>query len=1167
MPMPRFVSPVATNTPAYAAAAAAAHAAAHAAVAAGALGQPSVAMGGGSGTAASMVAGTTTAVAPRNTGVRASPVVRLIPSASASSSARDSPRRPDSRRDTDSPTVRDRYKEFSRGLREQEKISYAAATEFFDNSLPALPERSRFRAFLDMADIAKRDNHIVNARFYFEQASRANPQASQVWLEWAKLEEECGDLKTCQTILKRGLVHCPLTEALLVKTIKHEERLGNVVGARMVLSQLLHSDMEKTWRMISEGAMLEARLGRVGVARRFFRFLMQIMPAHGPIFFDAVKLEERAGNLHRALAIAEQGLSLVPRYGPLWFTTLRLQEKLATGLSDLRVTAARALQVVSRELVWKVWYERAQFESRMGLLLDARAAYAHAVRFCPENLRWKIWLGSARTELSDGHLMTARSLLQCALSEVPRKTRAVVLLERSRLEEYDGKIDTARDILQQACTELRHEWKIFLESVLLEYRSGRVAEAVVQGQRALECHPGTGRLWALLIQLHQNEGELVQQQIFRRALQQVPKSGEVWCEGARTRLNPLSAQFDLSVARRFLDFAIQFTPQYGDSFVEYMRLELLQTGSTRALHDLLRAGANADPNYGSLWCHCKQGFLDNADQVLQAAHGMLLRELYDLRTLYTRALLRFIRYNSGGAVCLPCEVVAEPMSQLAHRPGSLCALCREPIDMLPVVALACEHCFHEVCAKKHAHPQMTATVYVDISAPRAGRLAEQHCRKEENSSVTRREHNGEAKDDNGASFTSPASAGACTALLSPFTSPYAETTLPSSPPDITGTISPHTLFVPTSPVNTLKAKPVPMMATTTFHEFGDRVEKSCPLCSEPWCVVHYYLPSYKLESNTFVTINANSGGSSSSIGSSLSMPYMGSTGAGFIRSVGGSGSGSGVTSAVGSGTVSQRDSFVRDSLSGPSTAGEGNCESVSPFEPLSGSIEEGGAKATVGPAIAREALFQHTSSLSPSFLSPVSLSLPPGGSAGFAASAISCSPSSPVVTTVHSGTPSAPVPVLTVGLGSSPSLVVPQQAHSSGSSPAPARHSLPVLPSPALRTASGLSSAYSQQGLSSHVSVRGSGCMVPSAAPIDDDDTPDMILDIGSELMWLVCPPRRPPQSLFTRLAELQLEDKGYCPHDFVTGLVQLNREYCHVSQKYCFLDPREIKSKEMQII
>jgi hypothetical protein len=45
--------------------------------------------------------------------------------------------------------------------------------------------------------------------------------------------------------------------------------------------------------------------------------------------------------------------------------------------------------------------------------------------------------------------------------------------------------------------------------------------------------------------------------VFRQALQEVPKSGEVWCEGARINMNPLGRRFDLNTARRFLDFAIQ----------------------------------------------------------------------------------------------------------------------------------------------------------------------------------------------------------------------------------------------------------------------------------------------------------------------------------------------------------------------------------------------------------------------------------------------------------------------------------------------------------------------------------------------------------------------------------------------------------------------------------
>lgn len=68
-----------------------------------------------------------------------------------------------------------------------------------------------------------------------------------------------------------------------------------------------------------------------------------------------------------------------------------------------------------------------------------------------------------------------------------------------------------------------------------------------------------------------------QEVTLRLALAEVPKSGEVWCEAARMHLNPLSRTFDLNIAERCLDFAVEFTPQYGDSFVEALRLSLLAT--------------------------------------------------------------------------------------------------------------------------------------------------------------------------------------------------------------------------------------------------------------------------------------------------------------------------------------------------------------------------------------------------------------------------------------------------------------------------------------------------------------------------------------------------------------------------------------------------------------
>jgi hypothetical protein len=50
-------------------------------------------------------------------------------------------------------------------------------------------------------------------------------------------------------------------------------------------------------------------------------------------------------------------------------------------------------------------------------------------------------------------------------------------------------------------------------------------------------------------------------------------------------LNPLSDRFNIEKAKRFLNFAIYFTPQYGDSFIEAMRLFLL-TGDRKELKNL-----------------------------------------------------------------------------------------------------------------------------------------------------------------------------------------------------------------------------------------------------------------------------------------------------------------------------------------------------------------------------------------------------------------------------------------------------------------------------------------------------------------------------------------------------------------------------------------------------
>ena len=459
------------------------------------------------------------------------------------------------------------------------------------------------------------------------------------------MEEECGNLEESLLILRIAARGNSSNELLLTKAIKQHERLNNLTGAREMLGILREEAIDTTWRTVLEGSLLELRAGNIEMARKLLTALMNKVPWYGPIYHEAFRLEEKAEYFDRALIVVQKGLNELPRYGPLWFGLIRIMERKdiideannwTTGeveplLKRTRFESQKAICCISRELVWKIHFEQAQIEERameivtLGQHLStgksltlcrnelsdpARKCYTQSLMTSPANLRWKVYLAGARLELFAGQISTAYTLLRQAKLEVPEKSKFHVYLECSRLEEFLGNINSARKILLIARHEIKNEWKLYLEAVLVEARAGNIIGAIYLADKALSMDSGSGRLWALLVQLvHKCEwkNKLLENKkiyfknqetddildcpdiippldykipskytILCRALCVVPKSGEVWCEGARTLLNPLSTKyFDLGKAQKYLSFSIQFTPQYGDSFIEYIRLELL----------------------------------------------------------------------------------------------------------------------------------------------------------------------------------------------------------------------------------------------------------------------------------------------------------------------------------------------------------------------------------------------------------------------------------------------------------------------------------------------------------------------------------------------------------------------------------------------------------------
>ena len=80
---------------------------------------------------------------------------------------------------------------------------------------------------------------------------------------------------------------------------------------------------------------------------------------------------------------------------------------------------------------------------------------------------------------------------------------------------------------------------------------------------SLEVYFATGRLWATLSQMihakcSQKSDFTKAFQTFKQALNEITKSGEVWCEGARIAMcdHPSNPHYNLGDAERYLQFAI-----------------------------------------------------------------------------------------------------------------------------------------------------------------------------------------------------------------------------------------------------------------------------------------------------------------------------------------------------------------------------------------------------------------------------------------------------------------------------------------------------------------------------------------------------------------------------------------------------------------------------------
>jgi crooked neck len=209
---------------------------------------------------------------------------------------------------------------------------------------------------------------VLNKRRYiYEEAIKKNPRNYDVWFDYARLEESCGEVSRIREVYERAISNKPPVSQKrywkrymylwIYYSLFEELQTGDIVKARAVYDALLkvvpHKQFSfaKVWKLYAE---FEVRNLELDKARKIFGMAIAQCQKER-IFLDYADLEMRLGNIDRCRKIYEKFLEAHPQNPKAWSVYVDLEDSVgevdrARALCKLAIGQER---IDMPELVWK----------------------------------------------------------------------------------------------------------------------------------------------------------------------------------------------------------------------------------------------------------------------------------------------------------------------------------------------------------------------------------------------------------------------------------------------------------------------------------------------------------------------------------------------------------------------------------------------------------------------------------------------------------------------------------------------------------------------------------------------------------------------------------------------------------------------------------------------
>ena len=367
----------------------------------------------------------------------------------------------------------------------------------------------------------KKVGRVEDARRQMEQLLKESPTSIPVYVELIRLMMDSGDFQAAREYLKKALVLRGDDEQLLERSLRVEERMGNLSGILQVAETLMASRRYRNVKLVVDACMTMAKLGAVEAARSIFDFLItHEYCRQGNLVLSYVLFVYRSVSVEKAHDLLGSVTQAYSKHGPLWFFTFAVLEHRIMVSWDKRSMLPRvqpqelldayvnALQSLSIELRWKVFYLATQMllrtvtQLRLAAFSDVHMrplSHAdHAPRLlparCRQNATRRHLLPPGRLRalsaespvesvasrcarqrarrsfpsLASGIPLSLSSPAQCFARSAqcaPVRNAHSLFFEIARLLDFEGAWPVAQRVIVSSMQQVPLEWKLWLERI------------------------------------------------------------------------------------------------------------------------------------------------------------------------------------------------------------------------------------------------------------------------------------------------------------------------------------------------------------------------------------------------------------------------------------------------------------------------------------------------------------------------------------------------------------------------------------------------------------------------------------------------------------------------------------------------------------------------------